>query len=407
MIRKSAAIATLLLGLGGTAHALEFQPLGAGSLGVGGAGVARTYGAMAPYWNPAGLAFAPKTVTVSITGGVGVSPRGKLAQDLDDLDTSYNAWNADQANLDKANALANAVNGVIGTTHSDNLRVTAGAAVGAQMKHLGIGAYGTFEGAAIPNPGGTPIPTPLSAATLDQATVDAALNSKTVTVRGLLLVEVPISYGYAIDLGHAGKLGVGASAKYMRGEATSKQDQQVFDTVTKKAVSSSDLTHDLWKNRRDSSAFGIDLGLLWKPTNSTGIGLVAKNLNAPSFDAANGDKIRVDPQVRAGGNIDLFSWLAITGDIDVIPNTTVVSGLKTQHLGGGAEFHPFSSLRLRVGGYTDLASSTSGAVTAGLSLGIPSFYFDIDGAYGLGTVRYQNDRYPTEAKVQFSTNIAF
>src|SRR6185369_733621 len=106
MIKQSAAVAALLLGLGSAAHALEFQPLGAGSLGVGGAGVARSYGAMAPYWNPAGLAFAPKAATVSLTAGVGIQPKGKLAQDLDNLNTTHKAWNTDQTNLIKANALA-------------------------------------------------------------------------------------------------------------------------------------------------------------------------------------------------------------------------------------------------------------------------------------------------------------
>jgi hypothetical protein len=406
MIKRFAAAAVVLLGLSPAAHALEFQPLGAGSLGVGGAGVARNYGALAPYWNPAGLAFAPKTVTVSLVAGVGLEPKGKLAQDLDDLSTTHKAWDSDQTNLTKANALADAINQLIATTGKDNLRLTAGAAVGAQVKHLGFGVFGTFEGGAIPNPGGSPIPTPLSLA-ITQPQIDAALNSKTVNVRGILLLEAPLSYGYAFDLGSAGKLGVGVTGKYLYGEATSKPNQQVFDSTSNSTVSSTDLTHDLSKNRKGTSSFGIDLGLLWKPLASTSIGLVAKNLNAPSFDTATGEKIVVDRQVRAGMSYEPLSWLELTADVDVIPNTTVVPGIKTQHLGGGAEFHPFSCLKLRAGGYTDLAASTSGAVTAGLSLGIPWVYFDLDAAYGLGTVKYNKDSYPTEAKVQFSTNLAF
>ncbi len=408
MIKRSAALAVILLGVASAAQALEFQPLGAGSLGVGGAGVARTYGAMAPYWNPAGLAFAPKSLTVSLTAGVGIQPKGKLAQDLDDLNTTHNAWNSDQTNLTKANALADAVNSLINTTGKDNLRVTAGAALGAQVKHLGFGVYGTFEGGAIPNQGGIPIPTPLSLA-ITQAQVNAALNSKTVAVRGIALVEVPLSWGQAIDLGSAGKLGLGASLKYLYGETTSKLDQHVFDTTNNSGVSSSDLTHDLSRNRKTSSTYGIDLGMLWKPSTATAIGLVAKNLNSPSFSTNSvfGDKINVDRQVRAGVSWDALSWMELTGDVDVLKNTTVVPGIKTQHLGGGAEFHPYSSLKLRVGGYTDLAASTSGAITAGLSLGIPWLYFDLDGAYGLGSVKYNKSTYPTEAKVQFSTNVAF
>ncbi|HEY5523262.1 MAG TPA: hypothetical protein VIK21_08730, partial [Desulfuromonadaceae bacterium] len=67
---------------------------------------------------------------------------------------------------------------------------------------------------------------------------------------------------------------------------------------------------------------------------------------------------------------------------------------------------PFSSLKLRIGGYTDFAQST-GALTGGLSVGIPWVFLDIDGAYGLGSVKYDNHSYPSEAKLQFSMNFAF
>jgi hypothetical protein len=407
MIKRSAALAVLLLGLASAAHALEFQPLGAGSLGLGGAGVARNYGAMAPYWNPAGLAFAPKSVTVSLSAGAGIQPQGKLAQGLDDLSRTKTAWDADQTNLSKTTALADAVNALIDTTSKDNLRLTFGAALGAQVQHVGFGAYGTFEGGAVPNPGGTRIPTdPAVLAGLSATQIEDALSTKTVKVRGLALVEVPLSYGYSFDLGSAGKLGVGASAKYLYGEALAKS-QQVFNPDSNSTTSSTDLTHDLSKSLRSSSSYGIDLGLLWKPWSSTALGLVAKNLNSPSFATAAGDRIVVDRQVRAGLSFDAFSWLELTGDIDLLANRTIVPGIMTQHLGGGAEFHPFSCLKLRLGGYTDLAAASSGAVTGGISLGIPWLYFDLDAAYGLGSVKYNNDSYPSEAKVQFSTNVAF
>ena len=405
MIKQSMAAAVVLLGMASAAHALEFQSLGAGALGVGGAGVARTYGSMAPYWNPAGLAFAPKSVTVSLSAGGGLEPKGRLAQDLDDVSTTHNAWDSDQANQVKANALADAVNALIGTTDKDNLRVTAGAALGVQIKHVGFGAYGTFEGGAIPNPGGATIPTPLSSA-ITQNQVDAALNSKSVRVRGIALVEVPLSYGYALDLGSAGKLGVGSSVKYLYGETVDK-NEAVFNQAANSTLSSTDLTHDISKNRKTSSTYGIDCGLLWKPSKAVALGLVAKNLNAPSLSTAAGEKIEVGRQVRAGLSLEPLSWLELTGDVDVFSNSTIVPGLKTQHLGGGAELHPFSCLKLRAGGYTDLAATTSGAVTAGLSLGIPWVFLDLDGAYGLGTVKFDNKSYPTEAKVQASLNLAF
>ena len=408
MIKHAATAAVIVLGLASASQALEFQSLGTGSLGVGGAGVARNYGAMAPYWNPAGLAFAPKSVTVSLSVGAGIKPEGMLAQDLDSLSSTQTAWNSDQSNSNKAQSLANAFNSLIDTTAKDNLRMTAGAALGAQVQHFGFGVYGTFEGGAIPNPGGTKLPTDAASLVgLSSDQIKTDLGSKTISVRGIGLVEVPLSYGHAFDLGAAGKLGVGASAKYLYGEATAMENEQAFNSGSNSTTSSSDLTHDLSKSMKGSSSFGIDLGVLWKPFASATFGLVAKNLNAPSFSTASGEKIAVGRQVRAGVSLEPLSWLELTGDLDVLSNSTIVPGINSQHLGGGAEFHPFSCLKLRAGGYTDLVASTSGAVTGGLSLGIPWLFFDIDGAYGLGTVRYDNKSYPTEAKVQFSTNLAF
>ena len=407
MIKRSAAAAVILLGLAPAAQALEFQPVGSGSVGVGGAGVARNYGAMAPYWNPAGLAFAPKTVTVSLTVGAGLQPEGKLAQDVDDLYNAKKAWDnanqTDPASLPQATALFNAFDALNNTSAKDNLRVTIDTALGAQIQHFGFGVFGTFEGAAIPTPGSTTLIAP-SLTTLADGTFEAsasnALDNKKITIRGIAVAEVPLSYGYAFDLGEAGQLGIGGSVKYLHAEATS---------MTKNAADSgsSNLAKDLTKHLKSKSTAAVDLGVLYKPFTSTAIGLVAKNLNQPSF-TVEGDKVSVDRQVRAGVSWDALSWLELTADIDVLKNTTIVPGIKSQNVGGGAEFHPFSCLKLRAGGYKDLASaSTKGAVTGGLSLGIPWLFFDLDAAYGLGSVKYNNKSYPTEAKVQFSTNIAF
>ena len=143
--------ALVLLAFCQSAQALEFQAVGNGALGVGGAGVARTSGAMSPYWNPAGLAFAEKTVSVSISAGVGLEPGKKLAEDLDNLSTVYKAWDnkVNSSGFSQAGAetssLVSAVNSI---SNSDNLRATADGAVGIQVKHFGTGVFGTFEGGA-------------------------------------------------------------------------------------------------------------------------------------------------------------------------------------------------------------------------------------------------------------------
>ena len=398
-MKRSLVAVFAILAMCRSGYALEFQAVGNGALGVGGAGVARTDGAMAPYWNPAGLAFAKKAVTVSLTAGAGLQPEKKLAEDIDTLKTAYDAWNSNQLNATAQNNLAAAVANV---SPSDNLRATADAALGIQIKQFGFGVFGTFEGGAVPHP--HPIDT------TDVNSINSTLAQNTVTTRGIALLEAPVSYGYLLDAGKLGHIGLGITGKYLYGEVTSST-KQIFDTVNGTIISSEDLTEDLSKNRHGSSSWGIDLGALWKtgsflPIPVT-VGLVGKNLNAPSFTAKNGDKITIDPQVRAGLSAELLSWLDLVADVDVIRNTTLVPGLKSQKLGGGAEFRPFESLKLRAGGYTDFAESGSGAVTAGLSVGVPTIFLDLDGAYGLGTVRYDNHSYPSEAKVQCSLNLAF
>jgi hypothetical protein len=398
MLKRFAMAGLVCAGLSSHAHALEFLPVGNGALGMGGAGVARTEGAMSAYWNPAGLAFAQKTVTVSITAGAALTPGKKLAEDLDNLSTTFKAWDSNQADPTAQTNLANAVANVSDT---DNLRATSNAAVGVQIKQIGFGVFGTFEGAATPHT----VPVDTSSVPAMQASLDQS----TVSPRGIMLLEVPIAYGYNHDLGTFGHLGLGLTGKYIHGEVTSSTTQ-IFNTANGTTISSKDLTKELSKNRHGSSSWGVDIGALWKPEKllpmPVAIGVVGKNLNAPSFSDKNGGKITVDPQVRAGFTVSPLGWLELSADIDVIENSTVLSGLKSQVLGGGAEFKPLSSLKLRVGGYTDLAQST-GAITAGLSLGIPWVFLDIDGAYGLGTVKYDHDSYPSEAKVQASLNIAF
>jgi hypothetical protein len=398
MMKRSVVAAFVLFSLCESGYALEFQSVGNGALGVGGAGVARTDGAMSSYWNPAGLAFAKKTVTVSLTAGAGLEPEKRLAEDIDNLSTTYKAWNDNQTNATALN-LANAVANV---SASDNLRATANTALGVQVKQFGFGVFGTFEGGAVPHT--------FPVDTSSVANTNASLNKDYVTTRGIALIEVPLSYGYLLDAGKLGHVGLGITGKYLYGGVTSATPN-VFDTANGTAISSKDLTKDLSKNRRESSSWGVDLGVMWKPEAllpiPVTVGMIGKNLNAPSFSAKNGDKFTVDPQVRAGFSAELVSWLDLAADIDVIKNTTVVPGLRSQQLGGGAEFHPFQSLKFRVGGYTDLAESGSGAVTAGFSVGAPMIFLDIDGAYGLGTVKYENHSYPSEAKVQCSLNLAF
>lgn len=155
MIPAAAALFTLA----GTAFAAEFQPFGA--LGIGGAGVARTTGAMAGYWNPAGLAFNEKAVSVPVAVSAGLRVSRGLAENVDRLaeftegDPSAldNLKNINTAAVD-SQALGDIVSllSVIKDIDTEKGTVSLGgnAVVAVQVKHFSFGAFGTIEGFAKP-----------------------------------------------------------------------------------------------------------------------------------------------------------------------------------------------------------------------------------------------------------------
>lgn len=515
MKRIVAPLTAAIVALAGTALAAEFQPFGA--LGIGGAGVARTNNAMAGYWNPAGLAFNEKAVSVPIGVSTGLRVSSGLADNVDRLSkfTEGDPSTLDQlrnistagATTDTQKALGDIVSllSVIKDIETQKGTISLGgnAVVAAQVKHFSFGAFGTIEGFAKPeadlvnvlpssstgttaltqtelanlaaDPGVT-LPTStdfftdaqvrsdiyntLIASGFDDRqanniinVLDAQLassgltqqqaadvlnttiapaftsggsiddNQTSVMVKSFAYLEFPISYGHPIDLGKYGKVGIGASLKPIKGRVYASKLRLVEDD----SVDSGNITDNLDKNYVESSNVTIDLGAVYKYQKWT-VGLVAKNLTSPKFDApelkdqngqyvldGSGNRIKVDkvtlkPQVRLGVAVDPLSWLTLAADLDLTDNETVLSSLdyKSRHFGGGAEFHPFTWLRLRAGMYKNLSNDDVGPVaTAGLTLGTKWVNFDIDGAYGLEKAKYKEDDYPKEARVQAALNIQF
>lgn len=154
-----ASAAAAALTLAGTAFAAEFQPFGA--LGIGGAGVARTNNAMAGYWNPAGLAFNEKKVSVPIAVSAGLRVSDGLANNVDRLSTytEGNPSTLDQLKdintaVPNPDALADIV-GMLSVikdveTQKGTISLNTNATVAVQVKHFSFGAFGTMEAFAKP-----------------------------------------------------------------------------------------------------------------------------------------------------------------------------------------------------------------------------------------------------------------
>lgn len=141
---------------------------------------------------------------------------------------------------------------------------------------------------------------------------------------GLLIAEIPVAYGHTIAL-PIGDLHLGATLKYIF--ATSMDNSQKFDFENLK-IDFGNISNNL----RYTHTFGLDLGALYT-MKWLGVGLVAKNLNAPQINTANG-KYRILPQVRAGFSAEVWK-LTFLLDMDLTPNKTLEPNKFNQMVGGG------------------------------------------------------------------------
>lgn len=97
-------------------------------------------------------------------------------------------------------------------------------------------------------------------------------NTTTLIAQGFGVMEVPVSYGHALN----DYISIGGNFKYMKGRVYGTT-VRVFDD------NNSDVLDDIDSNYNESSSFGVDLGLMGR----YGIfqyGLVLRNLNSPEFD---------------------------------------------------------------------------------------------------------------------------
>lgn len=233
---------------------------------------------------------------------------------------------------------------------------------------------------------------------------DIDTNQSSISTRGLAFFEVPLAYGYPIDLGSFGTLGIGASVKLMAGRVYLSRTT-LFNT------DSGDIFNNITSTHQDSITWGVDLGALWR-WHDVNLGIVAKNLNSPEFStselesSSNGFKIK--PQVRGGVSVSLLDWLSIAADIDLTNNETTQPGVKSRNLGGGVELSPADWFAFRVGAYKNISASGVGPViTAGLTFGQNWLSMDLDAAVSPETGEYKGQRYPREGKVQLSLNSRF
>lgn len=232
-------------------------------------------------------------------------------------------------------------------------------------------------------------------------------NTTTVLLRGHAVVEAPISYGYAIN----DNWSVGGNLKLMQGVVYGNE-VLVFNQE------SGTLLNDVKDNSKESTAFGIDLGVMGR-YSMFNVGIVGRNLNSPKFDgptiknkftgaSRKVDDLTVEPQVAAGIAFIPFETLTIEADMDLTKNETSSPGYYTKNVSVGIEWDAFRFLAIRAGAYKNTAETDVGVVyTAGLGINLWAARIDLAAAFSPQTEQFDNKSYPKVAKGSIGVSIDF
>jgi hypothetical protein len=339
----------------------EFVIVGPRAMGMGGAGVAVTTTALATYWNPAGLAMT-QTVDIRMQGGGLAIDRRGLGDALHDLE-SFTTSDTSPDNLARGQSIADRIN-------RPGATVSVNGSAGLYVKgHLGEHAFG-FNVSDVATGGGF-VSTPIQASQPGGPGTPITVAGQ-MALRGLEARQLAFSYAYAFS---DKTFSIGITAKVIQGAA--------YNGSTDLTGGSGVSTTDHFGKPNISTTYGIDLGAIYRPSSWARFAVVAKDINKPTFDAAGGSKLTLEPQVRFGVAINPYSSLTLSADVDATSNKTFVPGVKSQLLSLGLEQTILSEfLSFRIGTFKNMQdASTPFVPTAGLGIRWFNFRADAGGGY--------------------------
>ncbi|MGQ0555265.1 MAG: conjugal transfer protein TraF [Nitrospiraceae bacterium] len=341
--------------------AAEFVIVGPRAMGMGGAGVAVTTNALATYWNPAGLAMT-QTVDIRMQGGGLAIDRRGIGDALHDLE-NFDGSNTSAENQARARDIADRIN-------QPGATVSVNGSAGLYVKgHLGEHAFG-FNVSDVATGGGF-VSTPVQASQAGGPGTPITVAGQ-MALRGLEARQLAFSYAYAFS---DKTFSIGITAKVIQGAA--------YNGSTDLTGGSGVSTTDHFGKPNISTTYGIDLGAIYRPSSWIRFAVVAKDINRPTFDAAGGGELKLEPQVRFGFAINPYSSLTLSADVDATSNKTFVPGVKSQLLSLGLEQTILSEfLSFRIGTFKNMQdASTPFVPTAGLGIRWFNFRADAGGGY--------------------------
>ena len=344
------------------ASAAEFVISGPRAMGMGGAGVAVTTNALATYWNPAGLAMT-QIVDIRIQGGGQAIDRLGMGDALHDLE-NFDSGNTSDENRARARDIADRIN-------RPGAAVPVNGSAGLYVKgHLGEHAFG-FNVSDVATGGGF-VSEPVSCKPNPNCTGAPLSVSGTMALRGLEARQLAFSYAYAFS---DKTFAIGITAKVIQGAS--------YNGSTALQGGSGVSTTDHFGKPNISTTYGIDIGAIYRPSSWVRVGVVAKDINTPTFDAAGGGTLKLEPQVRVGLAVNPYSTLTLTADVDATSNKTFVPNVKSQLLSFGLEQTVLSEfLSFRIGTFKNMQDASAPFVpTAGLGIRWFNFRADAGGGY--------------------------
>jgi len=400
----------------------EFHSLGHYSTSMGGVGVASAKGSMAGYFNPALLTQNKTKVEVALGVGAAVRENNigeqldtleklELTDTLDRIANNIGGTNtqADRDNIKEAKKVLESIGS------NNGLAIMPTAYLSTQVNEYAIGVYGTGDVSATAvvdsnrldlsvkgddgkyynyNPNNDQY-SEITQEAYEASSLEAAIGENGTThvnIKGLVLLEVPVSYAKAFDLDQ-GELSVGGSLKFMKGSTFVKRIN--IDSKEK-------TDENLDDNKKDSSNVGLDLGVLFKPSKveNLSIGLVARNINSPKFDTIDGGSLKADMQLRTGLLYDYSDQVELAMDLDLTSNETFIPGYDSQQLGMGVNYKPTSWVSLRAGLMQNLANSNEGIIySAGFGIGVDALSLDVAAQMASKSGNYDGEDIPKFAKV--------
>jgi len=371
-----------------SSQALEFRIVGPRAFAMGGASVACPAPGYAAYYNPAALGLEPDTCAFDLTGGGNVRDTG-ISAHLDSL-ANYD-WQT--AINDPLGEQAEGIIAELATIRSsDGLMFLPSGAFGIKAGPFGTGAY----------PAGQIV----MASRLDTVHISQAdplldansffYNESTMYAKGLGVLEVPFAYGYTFQF-EEGTLSVGAAVKFI-GAMTYNVDQGITLTAEPEQI-----RNELEDSAESTVGFGIDLGLLYRTMEDRlSMGLLARNINSPSFKTHNGDDISDDAQVRAGIAYAVTEEVMVALDVDLTANDTLIDDYSSRQVSAGLCYDT-GGLALRVGVMKNIDESSAPVmVCLGFSLGNSSFHLDVAGSLPGSWETFDDYSYPSEGGLMIS-----